>query len=95
MTDELDRLLEVDLNDPETRLAIHLVAEDSAVIPKLVAIRKAKGMSQTDVARELGLAQSTVAQFESNAHDPRLSTIRRYAHAVGAKIFHRIESVGE
>ena len=47
-------------------------------------------LSQRDVADVMGVEQSAVAAFESQDDDPRLSTLRRYALAVGASVEHRV-----
>jgi transcriptional regulator with XRE-family HTH domain len=55
----------------------------------LVRLREArlqKGLSQTEVAARIGTTQSAIARLESGAADPRLSTVQRYAEAVGADL---------
>jgi len=53
------------------------------VIDELVAARQEQGLSQTIVAARMGTSQSVVARLESGAIDVRLSTLERYAAAVG------------
>lgn len=50
---------------------------------RLLARRQEKGLTQKDVAEAMGTTQSAVSDFESGDVDPRLSTIQRYADAVG------------
>lgn len=50
---------------------------------ELVARRRELGLSQTEVAARMGTSQSAVARLESGAADMRLSTLQRYATAVG------------
>lgn len=52
----------------------------------LVARRIARGLTQTDVAAQMGTSQSSVARFEASAGDLRLSTLERYAAAVGGHL---------
>lgn len=47
-------------------------------VAALVAIRRQR-MTQQQVADAMGVGQSTVSEFEAGDHDPRLSTVRRYA----------------
>jgi predicted transcriptional regulator len=54
-----------------------------AVIAELAGARRAAGLSQTEVAARMGTSQSVVARLESGAIDARLSTLQRYAAAVG------------
>ncbi|MDG2261774.1 MAG: helix-turn-helix transcriptional regulator, partial [Actinomycetota bacterium] len=51
----------------------------------LVSKRKERGLSQTEVAADMGTSQSAVARLESGA-DVRLSTLERYASAIGATV---------
>jgi DNA-binding XRE family transcriptional regulator len=53
-------------------------------IAGLVARRRETGLSQTEVAARMGTSQSTVARLEAGEVDPRLSTLQRYAEALGA-----------
>lgn len=53
---------------------------------KLVARRKALGLTQSDIAIRMGTAQSTVSEFEKGTKDPRFSTFLRYADAVGLDV---------
>jgi len=56
----------------------------------LIQARRDAGLSQRELADYLGVKQATISRFESPENDPRLSTIRRYATAVGALIAHRV-----
>jgi len=52
----------------------------------LVARRHEIGLSQTEVAARMGTSQSAVARLEAGEADLRLSTLERYAAAVGLAI---------
>lgn len=43
-------------------------------------------MTQGQIAQLMGVKQPTVAAFERHDNDPKLSSILRYAHAVGATL---------
>jgi transcriptional regulator with XRE-family HTH domain len=45
--------------------------------------RLSVGLSQTEVAARMGTSQSAVARLEAGEGDVRLSTLERYAAAVG------------
>ena len=49
----------------------------------LLAARSELGLSQTQVAARMGTSQSAVARLESGDADVRLSTLERYAAALG------------
>jgi ribosome-binding protein aMBF1 (putative translation factor) len=60
-----------------------------ALLRELAAKRDAAGLSQTAVAARMGTSQSAVARLESAEVDVKLSTIERYAAAVGQRVeFH-------
>jgi predicted transcriptional regulator len=53
------------------------------LIEELAAARRASGASQTEIAARMGTSQSAVARLESGELDARMSTLERYAAAVG------------
>lgn len=48
--------------------------------------REAAGLTQDEVAKRLQTKKSAISRIENHADDVRLSTIRRYAEAVGANL---------
>ena len=52
----------------------------------LVARRQDLGLSQTEVAARMRTSQSAVARLESGDADVRLSTLERYAAALGQQL---------
>lgn len=62
-----------------------------ALSDDLVNRRIALGLSQTEVAARMGTSQSAVARIESGDADVRLSTLERYAAALGQKLQWRLE----
>jgi transcriptional regulator with XRE-family HTH domain len=56
------------------------------VIGELAEARRASGVSQTEVAARMGTSQSAVARLESGELDARMSTLERYAAAVGRTV---------
>lgn len=50
---------------------------------ELASRRQVLGLSQTEVAARMGTSQSAVARLEAGALDVRLSTLARYARALG------------
>jgi predicted transcriptional regulator len=61
-----------------------------ALIAELAEVRRVSGTSQTEVAARMGTSQSAVARLESGEWDARLSTIERYAAAVGTTVDWRV-----
>jgi len=57
---------------------------------ELVMRRHRLGLSQTEVAARMGTSQSAVARLEAGEGDIRLSTLERYAAAVGLELGWRL-----
>jgi transcriptional regulator with XRE-family HTH domain len=55
-------------------------------VAELRAARIRAGLSQAVVARRVGTTQSAIARLETSGADPRLSTVERYVHALGARL---------
>lgn len=91
--DEFDAALGISEPDPQQLLARALVEADYSWVRRLVELRKRRGLSQTDLGRLMGRSQSVVSDIESMSGDPRLSTLRRYALAVGAEVQHDVTDV--
>ncbi|MGH3321479.1 MAG: helix-turn-helix domain-containing protein [Streptosporangiaceae bacterium] len=58
----------------------------------LAGRRQRAGLSQTELAARMGTSQSAVARLESGSADVRLSTLERYAAALGQQLDIRLES---
>jgi ribosome-binding protein aMBF1 (putative translation factor) len=56
------------------------------VLRELTQARVEQGLSQTVVAARMGSSQSVVARIEQGNRDVRLSTLGRYAAAVGRRV---------
>ena len=48
--------------------------------------REAAGLTQDEVAQKLKTKKSAISRIENHADDVRLSTIQRYAEAVGTNL---------
>jgi transcriptional regulator with XRE-family HTH domain len=49
-------------------------------------IRRRKGWSQKDLAKESGVGQDTISGIESGRHEPRPSTLRKLADALDVEV---------
>ncbi len=87
----LDELLGLDPTSQEVLRADFLAENDQALMDALIRVRAERGLTQAHVAKAMGVKQPTVADFEAHDSNPTLSRIRRYAHAVGALVAHRVE----
>ena len=58
----------------------------------LRAIREGKGVSLRGLKKASGVAVATLARIEAGGYDPRLSTLRKLAKALGVTV---AELIGE
>jgi len=63
-----------------------LSARRQALSDELADRRRALGLSQTEVAARMGTSQSAVARIETGGSDVLLSTVDRYATALGRRL---------
>lgn len=57
-----------------------------ALLKELAAVRGKQERSQTAVAAKMETSQSSVARLEGTAGDARISTVDRYAEALGYRV---------
>lgn len=67
--------------------AYDALALEYVIVDQLLKARTRAGLSQDAVAERMGTTKSAVSRLESaRRHVPSLSTLRRYASAVGCEI---------
>jgi len=64
------------------------------LVRELVALRASQGLSQTTVAARMNTSQPVVARLEAGDLDSRISTLERYADAVGVELQIRLTDRG-
>jgi len=79
------------LNNPAVQ-AEHerLNKEEFAILDEILAARRAAGLTQSQVAERMGTKAPAIARLESalasGKHSPSLSTLRKYAAALGKRV---------
>lgn len=76
-----------DLADDDVRAEHIRTTLARAVAMRVLAYRVEHGLSQTAMARELGMQQPAVARLEAGDHEPTFSTLERLARGLGIE-FH-------
>ena len=59
---------------------------DNDRMKNLTTIRKAKGLSQTELAEAVGIKQATVSRIEKGVNNPSLDVAERIAVALGVNV---------
>ncbi|MET7936058.1 helix-turn-helix transcriptional regulator [Streptomyces sp. NPDC005322] len=95
MDEHLAGLLGLDLDDAQTSAAASDTDAVMMLVETLVRHRKACRITQKQVAQAMETTQSAVSDFERLGGDPRLSTIMRYARAVGMAVATKAHVVDE
>ena len=78
-----DELHEQDMRDPEYRREYERTRLANDVAIKVIRYRVDHGLTQTQLARMLGMRQPHVARLESGDHEPSVATLARLADALG------------
>ena len=56
------------------------------LLRSLIQARERAGISQAEVARRMGVPQPAIVRLEAGTHSPTLSTLARYASAIGVQL---------
>jgi ribosome-binding protein aMBF1 (putative translation factor) len=94
MTEPEDFLTEIvaerTARNPEFPGLVEAALRRRQLLRELGAEREKLGLSQTAVAAVMGTSQSAVARLEAGDVDAKLSTVERFAAALGQKVEWRI-----
>lgn len=88
--DPLDELLGIDRTDPLQNLAGRLVQADDGLMQALHGARRQSGLTVEEIAERMETSPHRVRHLEFADADPRLSTVRRYALAIGVMVEHKV-----
>ena len=72
--------------DPEFADGYDIGYEEFKIGVLLKAARKEAGLTQEQLAKKLHTKKTAISRIENHAEDIRLSTIEKYAQAIGKKI---------
>lgn len=93
---DLERLIaELKAEDPEFADGFERGYEAFRVGVMLQVAREQAGLTQQQVAERMGTKKSAISRLENNAGDVRLSTLQRYAEAVGRRLVIEVAALEE
>lgn len=84
----VSELIDPILADPKRRANVERHRRETIaeiIAYTLAEVRKARAVTQTDLARVLQVQQSSVSRLE-HEDDPHLSTLREYVEALGGRL---------
>jgi DNA-binding XRE family transcriptional regulator len=74
-------------HDPAFARSYAMLEDEFAALDILLQLRKASGLTQAEVAENMGVKPSALARIEASitqrTHTPTLATLRKYAAACG------------
>jgi transcriptional regulator with XRE-family HTH domain len=75
---------------PKFKEEYDVLEEEFTLLDELLKARKGAGLTQEQVAKRMGTKTPAIARIESGGgrkkHSPSISTLRRYAEAVGCRL---------
>jgi len=79
------------LKNPAVKAEVEkLNREEFAILDEILTARKEAGLSQAQIAKRMGTQAPAIARLESSLatgkHSPSLSTLRKYAAALGKRV---------
>jgi len=84
------------LENPEVKAEYDALDTEFALLDECLAARRRAGLTQAEVAERMGTKAPAVARIESGGgskrHSPSVTTLRKYAEAVGCKLEIRLKS---
>lgn len=78
-----EQVRQADMADLDYRREYERTRLAADVAVKVIAYRAQHGLSQSQLARQLGMRQPHVARLEAGDHEPSLATLARLADATG------------
>lgn len=85
--DDLDAYIEKQaVRNPNFPKMVDAALKERRLLRKLAAKRVEMGLSQKFVAALMGTTQPALARLERGEIDPKLSTLERYAEALGLNL---------
>jgi predicted transcriptional regulator len=78
------------MKEPKFKEEYNALEEEFVMLDELLKARKGAGLTQEQVAKRMGTKTPAIARIESGGgrkkHSPSISTLRRYAEAVGCRL---------
>lgn len=91
VTHDHEAFLKKALKRQKFREAYEGLTEEYALAREMLAARSKSGLTQEAVAELMGTTKSAVSRLEAGGkHAPSLTTLKKYAHAVGCRLAIRL-----
>lgn len=78
--------LNAQLKDPEFRKEYEALDTEYSIMQVIIDARNAMNMSQQELSKRTGIAQSDISKLENGNANPSIKTLRRLAEGLGMKL---------
>ena len=94
MKDDFQRYLDKQLENPEFRKEWESLEPEYAIMQALIDARNEAGITQTELSRRTGIAQTDISKLESGNGNPSLKTLKRLAEGLGMTLELKFKPIG-
>lgn len=94
MKDDFERYLEKQLEDPEFRKEWESLEPEYAIMQALIDARAEAGITQSELSRRTGIAQTDISKLERGNGNPSLKTLKRLAEGLGMTLELKFKPIG-
>ena len=94
MKDDFQRYLDKQLEDPEFRKEWEALEPEYAIMQALIDSRNEAGITQTELSKRTGIAQTDISKLERGNGNPSLKTLKRLAEGLGMTLELKFKPIG-
>ncbi len=89
-----DDFLNEQLKDEEFRKEYEALEPEFAIIQALIDARNEAGITQTELSKRTGIAQTDISKLERGNGNPSLKTLKRLAEGLGMTLELKFKPIG-
>ena len=94
MKDDFQKYLDKQLENPEFRKEWESLEPEYAIMQALIDARTEAGITQTELSRRTGIAQTDISKLERGNGNPSLKTLKRLAEGLGMTLELKFKPIG-
>ena len=94
MKDDFQKYLDKQLENPEFRKEWESLEPEYAIMQALIDARNEAGITQTELSRRTGIAQTDISKLERGNGNPSLKTLKRLAEGLGMTLELKFKPIG-
>ena len=94
MKDDFQRYLDKQLEDTAFRKEWEALEPEYAIMQALIDARNEAGITQTELSKRTGIAQTDISKLERGNGNPSLKTLKRLAEGLGMTLELKFKPIG-